>query len=187
MRKVMLVLMGCLAAAVAVEFACAQEANPPTPAPAPAAATMLYDFENEDDVKFCEAKADTETAAVAEHATSGKQSLKVTMKGGADWPGLYAEKMPVKDWTGFAALKFDVFAEGDVTLGMTIKDPNSKSFETRYNNDKIQLTKGANTVVITLGDVADAIDIKKIKSISIFCYKPEKDVTLFVDNMRLEK
>jgi hypothetical protein len=179
----MWVLLGCVAAGFAVAFGGAlwaqDEAKPAT--------TMLFDFENEDDVKFCEAKADTETAASTEHATSGKQSLKVTMKAGADYPGLYVEKFPTKDWSGNAALKFDVFADEAVTLGMTLKDPNSKNYETRFNNDKISLNKGANTVTITLGDVGDKIDLKKIKSMSLFCPKPEKDVTIYVDNMRLEK
>lgn len=183
MRKVMWVLLGCVAVAFAVTFGGAlwaqDEAKPAT--------TMLFDFENKDDVRFCEAKAATETAVSTEHATSGRQSLKVMMKAGADYPGLYIEKFPTKDWSDDAALKFDVFADEAVTLGMTLKDPNSKNYETRFNNDKISLDKGANTVTITLGDVSDKINLKKIKSMSLFCHKPEKDVTIYLDNVRLVK
>ena len=187
MRKVMLVLLGCVALAiVAVEVGgalWAQEA----PKPAAPATTMLFDFEDEDDVKKCEAKPNTETAPSAEHATSGKQSLKVTLKPDGEYPGLYIEKFPTKDWSGFSALKFDVFADEAFVLAMTVKDVNSKDYATRYNNDKIELNKGANTVVITLGDVGDKIDVKKIKSMTIFASKVDKARTFYLDNVRLEK
>ena len=188
MRKVMLVLAGCVAVAFAVKASGLVWAQGETPKPAEAAGPMvLFDFENEDDVKKCEAKANTETAVSAEHATSGKQSLKVTLKPGGEYPGLYIEKFPTKDWSAWSKLKFDVFADEAFTLAMTIKDPNSKDYASRYNNDKITLEKGANTVTIELVDVSDAINLKTIKSTSIFASKVEKDTTFYLDNMRLEK
>ena len=178
MRKVMLVMVGCIAATV-VGVAWSQD----QPAPA---ATVLFDFEDEADVKKWDAK-NSEPSASTEHATSGKGSMKLTLKGGVDFPGIYTERFPTKDWSGFKTLKFDVFADEPMTLMMTAKDPNSKDFASRFNKEKIEINKGANTVAIPIADIAGKIDVKTIKSTTIFSVKLEKDPTLYLDNIRLEK
>ncbi len=183
MRKVMWVLLGCVAVAFAVKFGSAAlwaqgEAKPAT--------LMLFDFEDEDGLKKFDANK-SETAGSAEHVTSGKQSLKVTLKTGENYPSIYTERFPTKDWSGYAALKFDVFVDEAITLSMTVKDVNSKDYASRYNRDKVELEKGANTVTVTLGDVGDAIDPKKIKSMTIFAGKVDKDTMFYLDNVRLEK
>ena len=187
MRKVILALAGCLAVALAaVRFGGALWAqDAPKPAETPATLVM-FDFEDADGIKKLDANK-SEAEASTEHATSGKQSLKVTLKAGADYPGLYVEKFPTKDWSAYSKLKIDIFADEAVTMGMTLKDPKSKDYATRYNNDKVALEKGANTITVELVDVADKIDLKTIKSMSFFAHKPEKAVTLYVDNVRLEK
>jgi hypothetical protein len=178
MRKVMLVMVGCIAATV-VGVAWSQD----QPAPA---ATVLFDFEDEADVKKWDAK-NSEPSASTEHATSGKGSMKLTLKGGVDFPGIYTERFPTKDWSGFKTLKFDVFADEPMTLMLSIKDPDSKDYASRFNMDKIEINKGANTVVIPLSDVGAKIDVKKIKSTTIFSGKLDKDTTIYLDNVRLEK
>jgi hypothetical protein len=182
----MLVLAGCLfMALVAVKFGGALWAQAETPKPAEGTLVM-FDFEDEDGLKKFDAnKSDAE--ASTEHATSGKQSLKVTLKAGETYAGLYTERFPTKDWMAYSKLKFDIFVDEAVTLGMTLKDVNSKDYATRYNRDSIELEKGANTVTIELVDAGDKIDLKKIKSMSLFAGKVDKNTVFYLDNVRLEK
>ncbi len=183
MRKVTLVVLACVAAAVAVEFAWAQDPNQPAPK---VETTMLFDFEEENALTRFDANG-SETAISTEHATSGKQSLKVTFKAGEGSTSIYTERFPVKDWSAANTLKLDIFADEAVTLTMTIKDANSTSYETRFNQDEVVLNKGANTVTISLADVAAKIDLKKIRSMTLVTSGLAKDTVVYLDNVRLEK
>ena len=195
MRKLLFAVTAS-AVALAVQFAWAQGGAAPAPVEPPKveapkvetpATLVLFDFETEDDLKKCEANKNAEAAISTEHATSGKQSMKLTLKGGTDFPGVYADKFAPKDWSAYSKLKIDVFADQAVAMGLTIKDAKSKDYASRYNNDKVKIEKGANTITVELVDVSDKIDLKTIRSFSLFTHKAEKDVTIYVDNIRLEK
>ena len=152
-----------------------------------AEATVLFDFEDDADVNKWDTNNDkTDRSLSTEHATSGKGSMKVVLKAG-EFPGISTGHISLKDWSGYTTLKFDIFADSAFDLMMTVKDPNSKNYDTRYNNDKIEINKGANTISIAVGDIGDKIDLKKINLISIHAGTLDKEVTFYMDNMRLEK
>jgi hypothetical protein len=175
----MLVLLACAAAAgFGVRFGDALWAQ------AKEEAKMLFDFENADDAAQWEA-ANAATSIVAEHATSGKSAMKVVLEG-AEYPGINTAKI-ANDWSGYKELKFDVFADQAFNLAVRIDDENSKDYAGRYNLDQNDLNKGANTVTITLGDVGDKIDLKKVKLFILFGINPAKDTTYYLDNVRLVK
>ncbi len=179
MRKAMLVALGCTVAAFAAAVWAADEAPK-------VETTMLFDFDEENALTRFDANG-TETAISTEHATSGKQSLKVTFKAGEGATSLYTERWPVKDWSAANVLKMDIFADEAVTLTMTIKDTASTNYETRFNMDELVLNKGANTVSVSLADVAAKIDLKKIKSMTLVTSGLAKDVVVYLDTVRLEK
>lgn len=179
MRKLMVVLLGCVAVAgvgqafLPVGFAQAKEG-----------ALVLFDFESADDVAKWEANG-SEMSVSTEHATSGKQSMKVVLKPG-EYPGLSTGKIE-KDWSAYKELKLDVFADAAFTIAVRIDDDNSKDYASRYNNEGVEIAKGQSTVTLTLGDVGDKIDLKKVKMLCFFAINPDKDITFYVDNVRLEK
>ena len=175
MRRMIYAMLVCGLAAAFVGFAWAQ---------AKEEAKMLFDFEDPGEAASWEA-ANAATSIVAEHATSGKSSLKVVLEG-AEYPGINTAKFP-NDWSGYSALKFDVFADQALNLAVRIDDENSKDYASRYNLDQNDLNKGANTVTITLGDVGDKIDLKKVKVLILFGINPAKDTTYYLDNVRLVK
>ncbi len=148
------------------------------------ASKMLFDFEDAGDAAKWEA-ANAETSVVAEHATLGKNALKVVLKP-ADYPGINTAQIP-NDWSGYRELTFDVFADQDFTLLCRIDDENSKDYASRYNNDGIEVAKGKNTVTLGLGDVGAAIDIKKVKLLILFGNGIQQDTTFYLDNVRLIK
>jgi hypothetical protein len=170
MRRFILACAGCLVFA-AFAFA-AKEAK------------MLFDFEDAGDLAKWEA-AEADVSIVGDHATSGKSALKVTLKA-AEYPGITTTQAP-NDWKGFAKLSFDLFADEDMTLLVRIDDENSKDYASRYNNDGIDIKKGANNVSIELADVGDKIDLAKVKMLILFGSNPPKPVTFYLDNVRLEK
>jgi hypothetical protein len=145
---------------------------------------MLFDFEDAGEAASWEA-ATAETSVVAEHATSGKNALKVVLKAG-EYPGINTAKVP-NDWSGYKELQFDVFADQDFTLFCRIDDENSKDYASRYNNDGIEITKGKNSVTLGLGDVGAAIDLKKVKLLILFGSGVQQDTTFYLDNVRLVK
>lgn len=152
-------------------------------------ATVLFDFENDDDVKAWGVEDDIKDkvalAASAEHATSGKRSLAMTLKP-HEWPGMNTTKLP-KDWSGYSDLAFDVWAGADSSLCIRIDDEASKDYGSRYNSPAQDVSKGANTVTIPVTDVGDAIDLKKIKAMYLFSTNVPEDITFFIDNIRLIK
>lgn len=157
---------------------------------APAAdSTTLFDFEDNADVAKWQIedqlKAIVTLACSTEHATSGKHSLQMSLKPHA-WPGMFTEAVP-KDWSGYAELSFDVFAAVDTALNVRIDDEASTDYNSRFNSQALDVSKGANTVTVTLGDVGDAVDLKKIKRLVIFSGDVPEDRVFFIDNVRLVK
>ena len=47
--------------------------------------------------------------------------------------------------------------------------------------------KGRSTVTVWLSDVAAKLDLKSLKALYIFCSSVQKPVTLYLDNIRLER
>lgn len=114
-----------------------------------------------------------------------KKTLKLTLQP-HEWPGVNTQAIPA-DWSGYEALRFDVVAEGDMTLNVRIDDANTKDYNTRFNSGGHYVTKGRNTVTIWLSDVAAKLDLKGLKALYIFCSNVQKPVTFYLDNIRLER
>ncbi len=152
-------------------------------------ATVLFDFENADDVKAWgvedDLKGKVTLSASEEHATSGKKSLKMALKP-HEWPGMFTTKLP-KDWSGYKELAIDVWTPVDTTLCVRIDDEASTDYGSRFNSQGLDVAKGANTLTIPVVDVGDAIDLKKIKSMYIFSTDVPEERTFFIDNIRLIK
>jgi len=154
---------------------------------------MLAGFEGADKVKLeledypDEFKGKSSMGPVAEHATEGKQALKLESHapaGNVQFSGFDA------DWSSYDTLAFDIFNPGDKPVQIAgwvkAKDVNA-GWDKRYNYERM-LKPGMNTVRLSIGsmsgpDGGKMIDVKDIKKFNICADK----ATIYIDNVRLIK
>jgi hypothetical protein len=148
---------------------------------------VLFDFENDADVKAWGVEDDIKDKVAlsvsAEHATSGKRSLKMVLKP-HEWPGMNTKQVP-KDWSAHAKLVLDIWAEQGADLNVRIDDANSVDYASRFQSGGSYVNKGKNEVTVWLTDVGAKIDLKKVTAMFIFCAPVDKDMTFYIDNIRL--
>src|SRR5262249_10189786 len=91
---------------------------------------ILFDFETREDVAAWsnltlpkEKEPAIAIERVAEHATSGKHSLKLTFAGGT-WPTLTTTRVP-DDWTAFHTFLADVTVSRPCLVGFTVMQEKS--------------------------------------------------------------
>src|SRR5262245_34733099 len=130
--------------------------------------TMLYDFEEADEAgrwaatKLPEVKTDSPDPLVelsAEHATSGKQCLKIMFKGGF-WPAVACDRIAVDaDWKEFQTLRADVTVDRPCLIGFRALQVRSlepemiKAFDGRACWDKTAILEpGRNEITVLLHD-----------------------------------
>ena len=170
MRTILVVGLAVLAAgAVAFGVAAAPKVD----------TKVINDFEADDDkAMFADSKADISIST--EHATSGKQSLKVAWSG---FNPLSAIATLPADWTGCKSFKFDVFMDADANFTLRLKDKAGKE----YTEWQHPLSAGANTVTIDLAAAGDKLDVKQIFHFFMYLVDENGKATGYVDNFRLEK
>jgi len=152
---------------------------------------VLFSFETDASVAAWKTEKEdgiaeaVELSATTENATDGKRALKMLLKE-HQWPGAYTETLATKDWSSYKSLQMDVTAEAFVSLAVRIDDVDSSDYESRFQLT-VDLDKGKNTVKIILDDVADVINLKKIKRLTLFSGNVTENTVFVIDNIRLEK
>ena len=157
---------------------------------------LVCDFENEDDLSGWSLTADlkVELTDNPKAVTSGKRAAKLSYPVSNDYPGMHGEaKKFVGDWSGYDAFKADLFNPSDkiITLSMRFDDPQTtKWFTAAYQ--ELTLRPGKNAIEIPLANLQTAdntrhLDLTKIKTFNLFRAEPKEAVTLYLDNVRLEK
>jgi hypothetical protein len=174
-----------------------QAADPQTPV-----TKVLFDFENADELKAWsnlelpdakQKEPPARLALVAENATSGKQSLKITFTGGT-WPTITTTQIP-DDWTPFGTFRADVTVSRPCVVGFQAFQEKSKRGTgwdagiSRWARTFF-LKPGKNEIVTTVPEPTGnpyAIHSKygKVVSFEIFLYSPHEGESIFVDNIRL--
>jgi hypothetical protein len=145
---------------------------------------------NFDGVGKFDANPNTKVTLTPEHATEGKNALKVEC-GDKDWPGIFVYGFPA-DWTGVKYLAVDVFNPGTkaVELCGWLKDDPKGGFYGRYNYQGLMAEPGQTTLRLWLGNAikGNAFPLNR-KNIVGFCMGPNEGqpaCTLYFDNFRLE-
>jgi hypothetical protein len=160
----------------------------------------LYDFESKSDLKVWtnlvlpDAKVQEPPVKIeqaAEHATAGKQSLRLTFAGG-NWPTATTTRVS-DDWLDYQTFHADVFASRHCLVGFTVLQEKSRRGEgwdpviSRWTKTAF-LQPGANHVSASLPQPNDyAVHRKwgKIVRFEIFMYQPHDGETIFIDQIRL--
>ena len=158
---------------------------------------VLTDFEDQAQlglVRFSDAEA--ELSPLAEAVTSGQRGLKVTFQKGAPYPGFTGDQetgFPL-DWRGYDYLRADVFNPNpeQVPYNVRIDDAQSTGYPTRFNAEGLAFRPGRNTLELHLPSLRTAdgsrnLDLGRITTFMVFLGSPPEDVTLYFDNVRLEK
>jgi hypothetical protein len=161
---------------------------------------VLFDFEDEADLKAWsnlevegakEKEPPIKLERVAEHATSGKHSLKLTF-GGGHWPTITTTKV-LDDWQQYQTFLADVTASRPCVVGFTVLQEQSKRGQgwdemvSRWTKTQI-LKAGKNQVLAPLRPSAgDTLNPKrgKVVRFEIFMYNPHDGESIYVDNIRL--
>lgn len=170
---------------------------------APRVETMLFDFEEADDaarwtaMTIPEAKTESPAPSVElsqESATSGKNSLKITFKGGL-WPAVACDRIAAPgDWTEFQTLRADVTVDRPCIVGFRALQARSlepemiKKFDGRACWDKTAtLEPGRNEITVVLHDRSYPLNPKlgDVVRFAIYAYKPADGLTVYVDRVRV--
>jgi len=150
---------------------------------------LLGDFETPRNVAAWDVNGSATRST--EHVTCGRHSLKAALRN-TDWPGLSSERVG-GDWSAFNVLVFDIFnpEERVYSLVIRIDDKQSTGYGSRYN-EPFPLNPGANHFELPLSglrtsDKRRVLDPAAIRGLHVFLAQPGRSVTLYVDNVALEK
>jgi hypothetical protein len=175
-------------------------AGPASAADRPAV-KMLFDFEDETDLKawtdlkLPDAKEKEPPAKIelsTDHATSGKRSLKISFAGGT-WPTITTTQV-LDNWLPYQTFLADVTVSRPCLVGFTALQEKSKRGDgydlsvTRWTKTAF-LRQGTNHVSASVPNINDAaIHARwgKVVRFEIFMYEPHVGESIYVDNIRLK-
>jgi hypothetical protein len=166
----------------------------------PAKTKLLYDFEDAADRKawanlVLPAAKDKEPPIQIElspeHATFGKQSLKLTFNGGT-WPTVSTTQVG-EDWLAYPIFEADVFAPRPCLIGFTVIQEKSargtgwdalisRWTKTAFLQPGMNHVKG---IVPQPNQYALHAKWGKVLRFEIFMYAPHQGESIYVDNIRL--
>jgi len=133
----------------------------------------------------------------AEHATSGKQSLKITFAGGK-FPAVISKQVP-GDWMPWETFSADVYVSRPCVVGFCAMQEGSTR-ATGWDGGVTRWTKtefcqpGKNTITAALhpnewsairAKLENGKEMGKVESFEIFVYQPHDGDAIYVDNVRL--
>jgi hypothetical protein len=175
-------------------------------APAQTADKVLFDFEDDADVKAWSAlvlpdakekEPPPRWRRSAEHATRGRHSLEITFAGGR-WPTLTTTRVP-DDWQAWQTFRADVTVSRPCLVGFTVlqerssRDPGWDGAVSRWTKTEF-LTPGTHTVAAALHPnewsairpkLQNGRELGKVVRFEVFVYSPADGETIYLDNIRL--
>lgn len=150
---------------------------------------MINDFETDGDLDRLNWKCHTLFSLSDKGVSHGRSSLKMTMTP-SPYPGVSFIEIP-KNWRCFSGLAVSFFNPGvnDVRLALRIDDrEDAPEYEDRVNLG-FNVGPGANRIRIPFESFVcpsgRVLDLSHVFSVTFFCVKPESEVVLYVDDVRL--
>lgn len=100
---------------------------------------------------------------------------------------------PYPDWTGYEYFSFSIFSELPETINIELRI-NDRRHENKYDdrfNRTFSISPGINKISVPLNDIAVApkdrlMDMRNIYLIILFIVNPENELTIYLDNFKLE-
>ncbi len=151
----------------------------------------LFDFESDDELQYLNWECGKWFERATEHATSGRNSLKVTVPAG-QYPGIKFIEIE-KNWSAYSIFKLDVHNPDAEPLlfHIRIDDQESKwEYGNRYDRVFV-LQKGTNHIVIPFAEMKTNVsqrilDARKIEHLMFVIPSNDRKRTFCIDNIRLE-
>lgn len=107
----------------------------------------------------------------------------------AAYPGLWLSE-PVPDWTGYAALEFEIWSEAPAELFLRVHDrAHDQRYTDRYNR-ALPILAGANHFRIPLAEIEAGphdrrLDLREVAGVAVFAAEPAGPLTVWFDEFRL--
>src|SRR5580658_6004040 len=169
------------------------------------AARMLYDFEDQAEIDELRAKAENVACDLVQDngVTHGRTCCRMVFKQGGGDGVLLLGKSRIADWSGYAAIAFDVFQERDEkwTVNVELWDRASHNYPTRCTCSSV-VRPGHNSVVVAIDhakrnskegrewselEEQDKINLNELTMVKVFlsCPTAGGDLGWWVNNIRL--
>lgn len=170
---------------------------------------MLNGFETEAEIGAV-ASGGTRLAATAEHATQGKQALRIEFQPGTAWPSAAFAAPAPWDWQDWDVLMVDVTNPGTtmVEVGVGFGDTPGPDGAKHWCSGTTKIAPGSTVTVgfplkgdvqdtgmdglpsqtvhcVMLHSYGDAVDLKRVALFSIFTPAQQSPTAVVVDNIRL--
>lgn len=153
-------------------------------------ARTLFDFEKESELDYLRWKCGIMMERDRRHATSGQYSLRVEMYNNDEYPGFNARIE--ESWVGAGKLLVDIHnpALSEISLLYRIDDREDTPDYADRANGRLLVLPGDNTLSLDLANMHTSgtgrlLDLHRICSLLFFVQRPEKKITLYLDNIRL--
>ncbi|MEI6633421.1 MAG: zinc ribbon domain-containing protein [Chlamydiota bacterium] len=151
----------------------------------PEVSKVLWDFENERDLKGWKFMDGLNATVGPDHATSGKGALKITFPSSTVAPAFRNEGV---------ALNFDGYDYLQADFYNPETHPIDICFKLKSSNQERQTTlnyhlppETAYTMKVPLKNISSRIDVNDVAYINFFCWQPSEGGTYYLDNIRLSK
>jgi len=161
-----------------------------TPA-GPLRVKLIEDFEKAEPLKAWVIR-ETRAEVTTKHATKGFKAARVEYPGWSagmnEWPAFILDRghgdFTDGDWSYYDTFKFDVYNDSDAAapLSLRIDDATGKSNYQHYN----VAAKEQVTLDCPIARLRDTIKTTDISHIDLFLTRPDRNYTLYIDNIRLE-
>lgn len=148
---------------------------------------VLSDFESEPDLKKWKTRKSTFVQS-SENKIEGRYSGKAVFLGSVECSNILMENWfednpQFGNWNNFNQLKFDIYNPNEDTerLILKIKDEGGRAWQ----RNMFLVPKQNNEIKIYIAELKEALDISNIRQFNLFVWKPKKEITFYIDNLRL--
>lgn len=150
-------------------------------------AGFISDFETEKDLAKWETRQ-SQLERSTDHATHGQYSGKMIFQSETKVSNVLLESFLQQnqkfgDWSESGQVRFELYNPDDkiVKLSMKLKDEQKKDWGRSFFIGPRETME----VEIDLKEVAEVLDISKIRQFNFFRWKPDQEVVVYIDNIRL--
>ncbi|MCX8044927.1 MAG: hypothetical protein N3B18_12480 [Desulfobacterota bacterium] len=151
---------------------------------------LLFGFERDADLDRLWWYCKTMYTRAREHATQGEYSLKVDF-----YPSHYPRFEPLmrtQDWSRYRALCFDIYNPSDSIITVTLRIDDRRTSPAFYDChiQYLKLRPGHNAITIGIASLKGCktqrpLRTKEIRRFMVFMYRPDRQHTLYFDNIKL--